>query len=85
VIKCKITVLKRSFNKDYVEQYVEHERKKHSVFARYSKRDKSSLRMFLRGCRRVFAPGPGTTFINRLWVSRQTAITACGMKTKTLL
>jgi uncharacterized repeat protein (TIGR04076 family) len=28
VIKCKITVLKRSFNKDYVEQYVEHERKK---------------------------------------------------------
>jgi len=28
MIKCKITVLKRNFNKDYVEQYVQNQRKK---------------------------------------------------------
>ncbi|HNR47527.1 MAG TPA: TIGR04076 family protein [Anaerolineaceae bacterium] len=28
MVKCKITVLKRGFNQDLVERYVEHERKK---------------------------------------------------------
>jgi len=28
MIKCKITVLKRGFNKDYVDQYIKNERKK---------------------------------------------------------
>lgn len=41
MIKCKITVLKTSFNKELVEKYVEKERKKLLVHVKYLKKVKN--------------------------------------------
>lgn len=41
MIKCKITVIRTSFNKDLVEEYVEKERKKHLALVRFLKRGRN--------------------------------------------
>lgn len=68
MVKCKITVLKRSFNKEYVDAYVESERKKTlgpcEVFKEGQEfiTDVFSASAIPAG----FCPWPGMIFINRL-------------------
>jgi hypothetical protein len=79
-IKCKITVLKTTFIRNWWINMLKENEEKPRGPAKYLRKARNSLRMSLLEYRKDFVPGHGTTSTKYWWHSLPTAILECGMK-----